>query len=52
MGNPLVCNFFKEMGLLQYVKVDVHVRDLIADISLQKKLNKQGTIHPELAVGT
>ena len=39
MGNPLVCNFFKEMGLLHYVKVDVHVSDLIADISFQKKLN-------------
>lgn len=29
MGTSLVCNFFKELGLLYYVKVNVHVGDFI-----------------------
>jgi hypothetical protein len=32
MGTSLVCNFFKELGLLYYVKVDVHVGDFIDEL--------------------
>jgi hypothetical protein len=38
MGNPLVCNFFKELGLLYYVKVDVHVSDFIKDLAVKRDL--------------
>jgi len=38
MGNPLVCNFFKELGLLYYVKVDVHVGDFIDELALKRDL--------------
>lgn len=38
MGNPLVSNFFKELGLLYYVKVDVHVRDFIEELALKRDL--------------
>jgi hypothetical protein len=38
MGNPLVCNFFKELGLLYYVKVDVHVGDFIDALTLKHDL--------------
>ena len=39
MGNPLVCNFLKELGLTYYVKVDVHVSDFVDDLSFGRKLN-------------
>lgn len=40
MGTGLVCNFFKELGLLQYVKVDVHVKDFLDNLNTDcKKLN-------------
>jgi hypothetical protein len=40
MGTVLVCNFFKELGLLQYVKVDVHVKDFLENLNTDcKKLN-------------
>jgi len=38
MGNPLVCNFFKDLGLTYYVKVDVHVSDFLEDISFGHNL--------------
>jgi hypothetical protein len=40
MGTGLVCNFFKELGLLQYVKVDVHVKDFLENLNTDcKKLS-------------
>jgi hypothetical protein len=42
MGTGLVCNFFKELGLLQYVKVDVHVKDFLENLNTDcKKLNQK-----------
>ena len=41
MGNPLVCNFFKELGLLYYVKIDVHVGDFVSSIAFCKQFNKK-----------
>ncbi len=41
MGNALVCNFFKELGLLYYVKVDVHVGDFINKVSFCKEFSKR-----------
>jgi len=41
MGTGLVCNFFKELGLLYYVKVDVHVKDFLDSITLQKLSEKR-----------
>ncbi len=41
MGNPLVCNFFKELGLLYYVKIDVHVGDFVNNIAFCKQFNKK-----------
>lgn len=38
MGNPLVCNFFKELGLLYYVKVDVYVGDFIDELEPTRAL--------------
>lgn len=41
MGDALVCNFLKELGLLYYVKVDVHVSDFMDTIALCNKLNNK-----------
>lgn len=41
MGNPLVCNFLKELGLLYYVKVDVHVGDFMDNIAFCKTFSKK-----------
>lgn len=38
MGTSLVCNFFKELGLLYYVKVDVHVGDFIDELEPTRSL--------------
>jgi len=38
MGTSLVCNFFKELGLLYYVKVDVHVGDFIDELEPTRAL--------------
>jgi hypothetical protein len=38
MGTSLVCNFFKEPGLLYYVKVDVHVGDFIDELEPTRAL--------------
>jgi hypothetical protein len=38
MGTSLVCNFFKELGLLYYVKVDVHVGDFIGELEPTRAL--------------
>jgi hypothetical protein len=40
MGNSLVCNFLKELGLLYYVKIDVHVGDFV-NIVFCKQFNKK-----------
>ncbi len=37
MGPALVCNFFKELGLLHYVKVDVHVANFMDNLELDRK---------------
>lgn len=39
MGVALVCDFFKNIGLSYYVKIDVHMKDVVGNLSLQKKLN-------------
>ena len=41
MGTGLVCNFFKELGLPYYVKVDVHVRDFLDSLTLAKLSEKR-----------
>jgi hypothetical protein len=41
MGTGLVCNFFKELGLTYYVKVDVHVKDFWGSMTLQKLSEKR-----------
>ena len=37
----LVCNFFKELGVLYYIKVDVHVGGFMQDISLRRDLSNK-----------
>jgi hypothetical protein len=39
MGPALVCNFFKELGLLHYVKVDVHIGNFMGELTLERKLS-------------
>lgn len=39
MGNALVTNFFKELGLLYYVKVDVHLGDLMDELTVGHDLS-------------
>jgi hypothetical protein len=51
MGTGLVCNFFKELGLPYYVKVDVHVKDFLDDITLQKLSEKRQFILSWLLAG-
>jgi len=42
MGPPLVCNFLKELGLLYFVKVDVHVKTFVGlATSSCKKLSEK-----------
>jgi hypothetical protein len=41
MGNPLVCNFLKELGLLYFVKVDVHVAGFMDNIAFCKTFSKK-----------
>jgi hypothetical protein len=33
MGPPLICNFFKELGLLYYVKTDVHLGNFLKQLA-------------------
>ncbi|MDP3014278.1 MAG: hypothetical protein Q8M92_08565 [Candidatus Subteraquimicrobiales bacterium] len=33
MGTPLICNFFKELGLLYYVKTDVHLGNFLKQLA-------------------
>ncbi len=46
MGNALICNFLKKLGLLYYVKIDVHVGDFVSKIAFSKKTHYERTIHP------
>lgn len=39
MGAAMVCDFFKNIGLSYYVKIDIHMKDVLGGLSLQKKLN-------------
>jgi hypothetical protein len=41
MKNTMVCDFFKNLGLLYYVKLDAHLKGIIDDISFNEKLNKK-----------
>lgn len=42
MGVPLVCNFLKELGLLYYVKTDVHLSNFLGQItSTCKKISEK-----------
>lgn len=41
VGEALVCNFFKELGLRYYVKVDVHVQSFMKDVTFCKKLSSK-----------
>jgi hypothetical protein len=42
MGTPLICNFFKELGLLYYVKTDVHLGNLLKQLASScKKLREK-----------
>lgn len=42
MGTPLVCNFLKELGLLYYVKTDVHLSNFLGQmVSTCKKLSEK-----------
>ena len=41
MGSALVANFLKEIGLLYFVKVDVHLGGLIGEIAGGKKLSER-----------
>lgn len=42
MGTPLVCNFLKELGLLYYVKTDVHLSNFLGQMtSTCKKLSEK-----------
>jgi hypothetical protein len=35
----LICDFFKNIGLSYYVKIDIHMKDIVGNLSLQNKLN-------------
>lgn len=42
MGTPLICNFLKELGLLYYVKTDVHLSNFLGKmVSTCKKLTEK-----------
>ena len=41
MGNALTANYLKEIGLLYFVKVDVHLGGLISEISAVKNLSER-----------
>ncbi|MDD5452200.1 MAG: hypothetical protein PHT49_09935 [Desulfovibrionales bacterium] len=41
MGPPLICNFFKELGLLYYVKTDVHLGNFLKQLASSCKKLKE-----------
>ncbi len=41
MSTTLVCDFFKNIGLGYFVKIDVHMKDIIGDLSFKKLNDKE-----------
>lgn len=41
MSTTMICDFFKNIGLLYYAKIDIHLKKFLDDIAFGKGLNKK-----------